>query len=117
MGKILKYKEIAIYYSIYIKVFFDGKFSYITVSTDDVLKTNNNETEFTELRRVFEEAFDMKVQEGYFLKCLNLGISQSPLGFSVYHTDKSMKLVHWWLPTGTFRKVDTTFRTDSTYEK
>ena len=28
-----------------------------------------------------------------------------------------MKLLHEWLPTGKFKKVDTTFWTDSTYEK
>ena len=27
--------------------------SYLTVSTDDVLNTNNNETEFPELRKCF----------------------------------------------------------------
>ena len=40
--KILKYKKITIYYAIYIKVFFDGTVSYLTVSTDDFLNTTNN---------------------------------------------------------------------------
>ena len=39
--------------SIYIKVFSEGSVSYLTVSTDDVLDTTNNETEFTEPTRVF----------------------------------------------------------------
>ena len=68
--------------------------SYITVSTDDVINTTNNETSFTELRRVFEEDFEMKVQEGSVLKYLNLRISQSPLGFSVDHTDHITELVN-----------------------
>ena len=41
---ISKYKKSSIYYVIYIKVFSDGKVSYLTVSTDDVLKTTNDET-------------------------------------------------------------------------
>ena len=59
----------------------------------------------------------MKVQEGYVIKYLNFRIYQSPLGFSVDHTDKSMELVNEYLPTGNFIKVNTPFRTDSTYEK
>ena len=45
--------------------------SHLTVSTDDVLNTTNNEIEFPELRRVFKEAFDIKVQEVYVLKYLH----------------------------------------------
>ena len=41
---ILKYKKSTIDYSIYIKVFTDGTVSYITVSTDDVINTTDNET-------------------------------------------------------------------------
>ena len=41
---ILKYNKSIIYYPIYIKVFSYGTVSYITVSTDDVLNTTNNET-------------------------------------------------------------------------
>ena len=59
---IIKYKKSAIYHTIYIKVFTDGTVSYLTVSTDDVLNTTNNETAFTELIIVFEEHFEMKVQ-------------------------------------------------------
>ena len=51
---ILKYKKRTIYNVIYIKVFSSVTVSYITVSTDDVLNTANNETVFTELRIVFE---------------------------------------------------------------
>ena len=46
----IKYKKITIYHTIYIKVLSDGTVSYLTVSTDDVLNTTNNETEFTELK-------------------------------------------------------------------
>ena len=65
---ILKYNKGIIYHSININVFSDGTVSYLTVSTDDVLKTTNNETAFPELRRVFKEHFEVKVQEGYVLK-------------------------------------------------
>ena len=57
MVTILKYNKSTI------KVFSDGTVSYCTVSTDDVLNTTNNETALTELTRVFEEHFEMKVQE------------------------------------------------------
>ena len=39
---ILEYKKITINHAIFIKVFSYGKVSFITVSTDDVLNTNNN---------------------------------------------------------------------------
>ena len=59
----------------------------------------------------------MKVQEGSVLKYSNFRIFQSPIGFSIYQTDKIMELVNEWFPTGNFRNVDTTFCTDSSYEK
>ena len=52
---------------IYIKLLSDGTVSYITVSTDYVLNTTNNETTFTELRRSFEKYIQIKVQEGSIL--------------------------------------------------
>ena len=71
---ILKYKKRTIDHAIYINVFNDGTVSYLTVSTDDVLNTTNNENAFPELTRVFKEHFEMKVQEGSVLKCLNFRI-------------------------------------------
>ena len=68
---ILKYKRITIDRDINIKVFTIIIVSYLTVSTDDVLNTINNETAFPELTSVFEEHFEMKVQEGSVLKYLN----------------------------------------------
>ena len=68
---IIKYKKSTIHHAIYIKVFYDLTVSYLTFSTGDILNTTNNETEFTELRRVFEEHFEIKVQEVYVLKYLN----------------------------------------------
>ena len=68
--------------------------SYLIFSTDDVLNTTNNETSFTELTRVFEEYFEMKVQEESVLKYLSLRIFQSPLGFTVDQTDNIMELVN-----------------------
>ena len=54
---ILKYKKSTIDHAIYIKVLYYGTVSYVTVSTDNVLNTTNNETAFPELRIFFEEAF------------------------------------------------------------
>ena len=89
--------------------------SYLTVSTDDVLNTTNNENAFTELKRVFKEHFEMKVQEGSVLKYLNVRICQSSIGFSIDQIYQIMKLVNEWFPTETIRNVDTTFRIDSSY--
>ena len=58
---VLKYKKITIDHAIYIKVFSDITVYYITVYTDDFLNTTNNETEFTEITRVFEKHSEMKV--------------------------------------------------------
>ena len=110
---ILKYKKITIDHAINIKLFSDGTVSYLTVSKNDVLNTNNNETAFPEVTRFFEEIFEMEVKEGYVLKYLNLLIFQYPLGFSVDPTDNIMKLVNKWSQTGKFRKLDTPFRKPS----
>ena len=72
--KIIKYKKITIDHAIYVKVLSNVTVSYLTVSPDDVLNTTNNETSFTELRRVFEEAFQIKVQERSVLKYILLRI-------------------------------------------
>ena len=63
----MEYKKNTTYNSIYIKVFYDRIMLYLTVSTDDVINTNNNYTAFTELRTVFEKDFEIKVQEGYVM--------------------------------------------------
>ena len=63
VAKILKYKKGKIDHVIYIKVFSDVIVYYIMVSTDDVLNNTNNKTVFPELRRVFQEYFEIKVQE------------------------------------------------------
>ena len=75
-----------------------------------------NETEFTELRIFFEEAFEIKFQKGSVLKYTNLRIFQSPLGFNVDQTEHIMELVNEWSPPEKIRKADTPFRTDYTYE-
>ena len=43
---ILKYKKNAIDRAIYIQIFTYGKVSYLIVSTDDFIRTNNKETAF-----------------------------------------------------------------------
>ena len=63
MVTIIEYKKSTIFHAIYIKVFDAGTVSYLTVSTDDVINTTNNDNAFPELTRVFKEHFDMKVQE------------------------------------------------------
>ena len=51
---VLEYKKSTIDHAIYIKVFSDGTVSYLTLSTDYVLNTTNNENTFPELTRVFK---------------------------------------------------------------
>ena len=70
----MKYKKRKFDHAIYIKVLYDVTVSYIIVYTDDVLNTTNNETEFAELRIIFEEYFEIKVQEGSVLKYLNFRV-------------------------------------------
>ena len=94
MVTILNYKKITIVNDIYIKVFSGVIVSYHTVSTYDVLNTNNNEAVSHELTIVLEEQFEMKFQEVYIPKYLNFQIFQSPLGFGVAQTDRTMELVH-----------------------
>ena len=60
MVKILKYKKIIIDHDIYIKFFSDGTVSYLTISTDDVINTTYNKTEFPELRRAFKKLSRLK---------------------------------------------------------
>ena len=61
---ILKYKKRTFDHAIYIKVLTNGTVSYITVCTDDILNPTNNDAAVPELTRIFEEHFEMKVQEG-----------------------------------------------------
>ena len=58
----IKYNKITIDHTIYIKLFSGVTVSYPTVYTDDVLNTTNKDTAFTELKREFEEHFEMEVQ-------------------------------------------------------
>ena len=72
---IIKYNKITIDNDIYIKVLSDGTVSYITVYTDNLMDTTNNVIAYTELRRGFEEIFEIKFQEVYVIKYLNFQIS------------------------------------------
>ena len=90
--------------------------SYLTVFTDDVFNTNNNDTSFPELTVVFEEHFEMKVKEGSVIKYSNFRTFLYPLGFSVDQNYHIMELVNEWFPAGKFRNVDTPFRIDSAYK-
>ena len=72
--------------------------SCLEVSTYDVLNNTNNTKEFPELRKVFEESFEIKVQERSVLKYLNYYISRYPLGFGIYQTGRIMDLLNEWFP-------------------
>ena len=113
---ILKYQNMLIYHTIYIKVLSDVTVSYLIVSTDDVINTTNNETAFPEIRKI-EECFEIKVQEGSVLGYIYFRIYQSYIGFSIDQNDHIMELVREWLQTRKFRSVDTHFLKESTYEK
>ena len=80
MVTIIKYKKITINHNIYIKVFSDGTVSYITIFTDDVLDNDNDETTVTELRKVFEEAFELKFKKDLSLNTWMLGFLNILLG-------------------------------------
>ena len=94
MVTIPQYKKVTIDHAIYIKILYAITVYYLTVSTDDVLNTTNNEIEFPEIRIFFEEAYEIKFQEGSVLKYLSSQIFQYPLGFSVDHTAHVMELVN-----------------------
>ena len=55
----MKHKKIIIKDFFYITLFFGGTVYYIRASIDYFMNTTNNYTAFTELRMVFEEAFDI----------------------------------------------------------
>ena len=63
----MKYNKITIYHDIYIKVFSDGTVYYLVFSTDGVLDTTTNDTEFPELRIVFEESLRLNSKKDLFL--------------------------------------------------
>ena len=58
------------------------------------MNNTNNETDFPEPRKVFKESFEVKVQKGYVIKCLDFRIYGYPLGFSIDQTDHIMELVN-----------------------
>ena len=51
---IIKYNKSTIDHAIYIKVFTNGTVPYLTVSTDNILNTTNDETECPELTKTFK---------------------------------------------------------------
>ena len=67
MVTIIKYKKITIDNDIYIKVLSDGTVSCLTVSTDDVLNTTNNEKAFPEQRIFFKKLLVLKSKKDLFL--------------------------------------------------
>ena len=79
MVKIIYYKRSTIDHAIYVKLFSDGTVSYLTVSMGDVLNTTNNYKVFQQLKRVFENNFKIKTQEGSFLKYPNYRILNNTL--------------------------------------
>ena len=71
---IITYKKDKIDNAIFIKVFSGVTVSYITGVTADVLNTTNNDIASTELTRVLEKHFEMKLQGGSVLNYLNFRI-------------------------------------------
>ena len=63
----IKYKKSTIDHDIYIKVFFDGTVSYLTVSTDDVVNNSNNETVFNEPKRFLKNILISKSKKDLYL--------------------------------------------------
>ena len=68
------------------------------------MNNSNNQTEFSELRNVFEEKIEIKVQKVSLLKNMDFWISQYPLELSIDQTDHIMDLVNKQFPTGSFYK-------------
>ena len=66
----MKQNKGTIDHAIYIKVLYDGMLSYLTVSTDDVLNTNNNKTEFLELRRSLKNL--LRLSSNYCTLAMNI---------------------------------------------
>ena len=46
---------------------------FFTVSTDDLINNTNNDSAFTETKKIFEEAFEIKIQEGSVIRYLKIG--------------------------------------------
>ena len=89
---------------------------FFTVSTDDLINNTNNDSAFTETKKIFEEAFEIKIQEGSVIRYLKIRIYLSPLGVSIYQTYNIMDLVNGWLLYGEFINLDTPYQEDYTYE-
>ena len=51
-------------------------------------------TSFIELKKIFEDGFDIKIQEGSVLKYLNFCTSKYQVGFIIDQTYHIMVLVH-----------------------
>ena len=62
---ILKYNKSTIDHNIFIKFLYDGTVSNITVSSDNVINTNDNETAFPELRSFFRTLRDESTKRIY----------------------------------------------------
>lgn len=65
---ILKYNKTTIDHAIYINVLYGGTISCLTVSTNYIINNTNNKTDFPYLIKVFQESFEIKIQEGSVLK-------------------------------------------------
>ena len=70
------------------KLFSNGKVSYLTVSTDYILIITNNDKVFQGIKCIFKENFEIHTLKCSIMKYSNLRISQLHLGFSIdqnYH--------------------------------
>ena len=101
---VMTYTKITVFIVRKFAVFYDGTISYLTVYTGDVLNNNNNELYCSIIIKLFQETFQIKIQELSVLKYLNFWIFQSPSGFIVDYTIHIIDLVNEWFPTRIFGK-------------
>ena len=79
MVAIIKYRKIKNDHAIYIKVFYGGTVSFLPIFTDDVLNVNNNETAFTEIRRVLKKLLILHPKRDISLSTLISEFDSPPL--------------------------------------
>ena len=65
----------------------------------------------------FKGKIEINTHKGSVPKKNNFRIAQSHLWFILDQIDHIIELVSKWFPDGKFFKIDTTLRTESTYEK
>ena len=57
-------KKVRLGHKIHVNIFYGGTISYLTESMDYVINTTNDYESYQVLKRVAEETFDIKTEEG-----------------------------------------------------